>query len=809
MTATNPSSQNSYDDRPNEDDPMEDFQLFDKVQLTKLLIHSLKELGYEDSAIKLQDESGGIQVESSIVQNLFRWVRTGKYQNIDFSVLAQLPLENGRLADDLNLSELLNIQSNFNGLEESKVSNNSMKIENVIMNPIDPAKTIERLNLNLEVFQGITKFIEGEKVNSNNVDQIKRILEISILICREVFLELIFENKDFSTALLLLRGTVRKYIELWEPLLSKMDFQDEEDTFVPENILREMSTLITCPNEIVGSETWPNSLTKSRENLVQSISSYINPNDLVPKGRLLTLLKQAIKYQRSKDVFNLSEGSTSNTIEINNSNDAKLGAKYSLLQDNSTNFQHINFESQTTLTQHSDEVWYLQFSPNGKYLASVSADASTDRKIFIYDVEKDFQVYKILSGNSQCVLYLSFSPDSKYLVSCPFNAIVNIYDIHMEGEPIEVNPDTENSITAEVINPLDSFFVLPAKEFKRLRSDPASSLDVGDDETTDPLSQPDRTSHTSAGIGTSSPTDSRSGSGSPSHHSINPVRVWCCDWFHTEAHKGKFAVGSPDREVAIYDLNVFTVVCCFSLNTIIPASVSHQISSLNTNISNGASPPSFTNGGRDSSFSSAEVFPRVHDLKISYDDKSLILMTHQGKIDIYDISKLPSELEGHHDYMSDYLKNIYPLVNRLNVEKNMTCISLPKMGSAYDSYLDSLLLVNLQSNEMQLWNYKENLLLQKYYGQKQEQFIIRSCFGYDNKLVASGSEDGKVYIWDRVRGNIVGVLKAHVNDKVPPASSNKKYGKNCNIVTWNPANENMFASGGDDGYVKIWKLVKE
>lgn len=808
MTATNP-NQNGYEDISMRQDSSQDTQLFDKVQLTKLLIHSLKELGYEDSAIKLQDESGGIQVESSIVQNLFRWIRTGKYQNIDFGVLAQLPLENGRLADGMNLSEFKSLQSSSNGNQESKNAMNSMKIENVIMNPIDPEKTIERLNLNLQAFQNIAKCIEEEKVNSNNVDQVKRILEISILICREVFLELIFENKDFNTALLLLRGTVRKYIELWEPLLSKMDFQDEEDPFVPENILREMSTLITCPNEAVGSQSWPNSLTKSRENLVQSISSYINPNDLVPKGRLLTLLKQAIKYQRSKDVFNLSEETASNTIEIINSKDSRLGAKYNLLQDNSTNFQRINFESQTTLTQHTDEVWYLQFSPDGKYLASVSADASTDRKIFIYDVEKNFQVYKILSGNSQCVLYLSFSPDSKYLVSCPFNAIVNIYDIHMEGESIDINPETEDSITAEVINPLDSFFVLPAKEFKRLRTDPASSIDGGEDDTIDPLSHPDRQMNTSAGMGTSSPTDSRSGSGSPSHHSINPVRVWCCDWFHTEAHKGKFAVGSPDREVAIYDLNVFTVVGCFSMNTIIPSSLSHQISTLNNTTPNGVNSSGFSNGGKDSSFSSAEVFPRVHDLKISYDDKYLILMTHQGKIDIYDISKLPSELDGHSDYMPNYFKAVYPLVNRLNVEKNMTCISLPKMSTNYDPYLDSLLLVNLQSNEMQLWNYKENLLLQKYYGQKQEQFIIRSCFGYDNKLVASGSEDGKVYVWDRVRGNIIGVLKAHINDKIPPANSNKKYGKNCNIVAWNPVNENMFASGGDDGFVKVWKLVKE
>ena len=33
-------------------------------------------------------------------------------------------------------------------------------------------------------------------------------------------------------------------------------------------------------------------------------------------------------------------------------------------------------------------------------------------------------------------------------------------------------------------------------------------------------------------------------------------------------------------------------------------------------------------------------------------------------------------------------------------------------------------------------------------------------------------------------------------------------GRNCNIVAWNPKNKYVFASGGDDGYMVIWKIVK-
>ncbi len=794
-------------------DPMQNINMFDKVQLTKLLIHTLRELGYDESAIKLQEESGGIQVESSIIQNLLKWIRAGSYHYISFVELAQLPLQNGRLTDDQRMAELVahyqSFESNDAGYSEAK---NSMKIENVITTPINTSRTIDRMSTNLEQFNDAIAQIQTLNLSSINIERIRAVLEISILICRQVFLELIFENKDFHTALILLRGTIRRYTEVWDSIDPKIEgLQDEQQTFAPEIILKDMSSLITCPNESIITGLWPNSLTKSRENLIQTISNYINPNDLVPKGRLLTLLRQAVKYQRSKDVFNFSEQEVSNGIEMEDISASKELNKYNLLQDNTSNFQKIAFENEKTLTQHSDEVWYLQFSPDGRYLASVSADATTDRKIYIYDVQNDFQVYKILSGNSQCILYLSFSPDSKLLVSCPFNAIVNIYSIHAEGEPIDINPESDNKIVAEVIKPIDSFYVLPGKEFKRNRSDSNNSMDGA---SRDVPSNQNRPQDLMATMESGSPLEPRSRSDSPSRHSINPVRIWCCDWFHTERHSGKFVVGSPDREVAIYDTNSSSVVFCFSQNTVIPSSIALQQNILGSSpISGGNALNNITR--RDSTFSNNEIFPRVHDIKISNDDNSLILMTHQGKIDVYDISRLPSNNDNYFDIMAEYEKTIIPLASRLNVEKNMTCISIPKPGSFYDPALDSLLLVNLQSSEIQLWNYRENILIQKYFGQKQEQFIIRSCFGFENKLVASGSEDGKVYIWDRVRGNILGVLKAHVNDK--PAQSNgninsnnnKKNGKNCNTVVWNPADHNMFASGGDDGFIKVWKLVKD
>ncbi|GAV48568.1 hypothetical protein ZYGR_0K00730 [Zygosaccharomyces rouxii] len=713
--------------------------LFDKEQLAKLLIHALKELGYENSAITLQRESGGIQVESSVVQKLFNIIRTGQYQRVTLALLAQLPSKYGTLYIEGMQPPMDSDYSHEDG---------SMKIDNIISQGTDWQGVVVQMEQELKNFENFWQATGKTSLQSQAAVQMITIVEIMVLINREIFLELIFEQKDSPSAVLFLRNILRKYIQLWDSLLSlENDFLDEDATFTPENLLREMTTVLTSPlGSTQRSSVWRGSLEKSRETLIEEISDYINPNDLVPRGRLLTLLKQAIKYQRSQDAFSISDDNDNELNEPLNAGgedyDLASQKKFNLLQDNTYNFQQIKFVEEKTLVQNVDEIWYLQFSPDGKYLASASSDSLTDRKIMIYDVENDFQVYKVLAGNDQCILYLSFSPDSRYIVSCPFNEMANIYDIHSKGEPTNINPATQNGIVAQVIQPVDSFQIPNS-------SSPAS---------------------------TTSGVDSTTCGG--------PPRIWCCDWFHTPEHRGRFIVGSPDREVAIYDMNKKSILFRLSGSALAP---SNSLTVLNQ-------PPT-------------EQFPRVHDLKITSDDKHLILMPHQGNIDVYDLSQFPTvDMVEKNEISMD--KVTITRSSRLGVQRRMTCVSLPQLQDPTNP-LSSLLLVSLQSNELQLWDFKEQILLQKYFGQRQEQFIIRSCFGYGNKLIASGSEDGKVFLWDRINGNIVGVLTAHMADRPVPSGSTKKFGKNCNVVVWSPKDKPLFASGGDDGYIKIWKVVRE
>ncbi|ETO15482.1 WD repeat-containing protein 26 [Reticulomyxa filosa] len=57
-------------------------------------------------------------------------------------------------------------------------------------------------------------------------------------------------------------------------------------------------------------------------------------------------------------------------------------------------------------------------------------------------------------------------------------------------------------------------------------------------------------------------------------------------------------------------------------------------------------------------------------------------------------------------------------------------------------------------------------------------------------FVCSGSEDCKVYIWNKSTGKDVAVLSGHTNV--------------VNCVSWNPVDNYLLASASDDGTIRIW-----
>lgn len=95
------------------------------------------------------------------------------------------------------------------------------------------------------------------------------------------------------------------------------------------------------------------------------------------------------------------------------------------------------------------------------------------------------------------------------------------------------------------------------------------------------------------------------------------------------------------------------------------------------------------------------------------------------------------------------------------------------------------LLVNKRDGETQLIDLASRRSVQKFFGHKGGEFLIRSSFGGANEsFVVSGSEDGCVMVWHKNTGAAIEKLAGHT--------------ERCNAVSWNPADPTVLVSAGDD-----------
>lgn len=274
-----------------------------KIEFVRLLIESLSSLGYKDSKVSLEKESG-VRLCSSVVSEFIDMILDG------------------------NWDQSLNLLRRISNLDECVVKMASFVI--------------------LE--QKFLEFLDGSKVGE---------------------------------ALSVLRNEIS--------ILS-----------VNECRVRELSTFLLCGEGV-------RSKAKSKGDLLSDLEKLFPSNVMIPQGRLLYLVEQAIDMQR--DACSFHNSLTGDT----------------LFSDHNCGKGQIPSQTSQVLQEHQDEVWFVEFSHSGKFLASCSKDKS----VIVWEVGLDGRlIFKHrLFGHNASVSGVSWSPNDDQILTCGVEENVRRWDL--------------------------------------------------------------------------------------------------------------------------------------------------------------------------------------------------------------------------------------------------------------------------------------------------------------------------------------------------------------------------------------------
>lgn len=184
--------------------------------------------------------------------------------------------------------------------------------------------------------------------------------------------------------------------------------------------VHELCSCVVSPSQrvLLGFANLGIDTSNSRLKLLEELQKLLPPTIMIPERRLEHLVEQALNVQRDACYFHNS-----------------LDNSLSLYADHQCGKDQIPSQTTQVLQSHQDEVWYLQFSNNGKYLAS----SSNDKSAIIWEVREsgELSLKHILAGHQKPVLMVAWSPDDRELLTCGMEEVVRRWDI-ISGECLHV-----------------------------------------------------------------------------------------------------------------------------------------------------------------------------------------------------------------------------------------------------------------------------------------------------------------------------------------------------------------------------------
>ncbi|KAJ3204032.1 hypothetical protein HDU82_006132 [Entophlyctis luteolus] len=194
------------------------------------------------------------------------------------------------------------------------------------------------------------------------------------------------------------------------------------------NYLHELSSLMMClsQEDLHRKACWDGANGKSRSLLLAKIQKTLALETMMPENRLDALLDQALRYQAHQCLYH------------NIRND-----EISLVHDHECDRSLFPTETVHVLELHTDEVWFVAFSPDSKYLASASKDMS----VIIWDTEQNFRAVQVLHGHTAHISVVAWSPDSTCVISGSNDWSIKLWNV-TTGACISTYSLHEDSITA-------------------------------------------------------------------------------------------------------------------------------------------------------------------------------------------------------------------------------------------------------------------------------------------------------------------------------------------------------------------------